>query len=319
MKALHYKEYGGPEILSYQEMEQPEMAMDELLIRVKATTVSRTDCGILTGLPKVFRLFVGWPKPKRKITGSDFAGEVINKGAAVKDFEIGDRVFGFNDEGYSTHAEYITLKEKDKLLKMPENISFEEAAALCEGPHYAYNFVNKVKLKKGDEILVYGCTGAIGSAAMQILKALEMNVTVVGPGKEMERIQSFGMDKVLDYQTTNYWELDQKYDYVLDAVGKSRFKYAKKVLKKNGVYISSELGPGSENIYLSILGLFKTGRKVKFPIPLNIKRSLIAIKKLYEEKKYRPMMDRTFPLSEGAKAFEYVMKGQKLGNVVLKV
>lgn len=202
-------------------------------------------------------------------------------------------------------------------------MSYEQAAASSEGAHYAYNFINKVDLKKGQSVLVNGATGAIGSAAVQLLKYFEANVTAVCATKNIELVKSLGASKVIDYTKEDFRNEGQKYDFVFDAVGKSSFLKCKHLLLPGGVYISSDLGYMAQNIFLPLITpIIKPAignKKTIFPTPTNIRRSLLLIKDLMEQDKYKAVIDRVFPLEQIVEAYKYVEKGQKIGNVVVTV
>ncbi|MFY7839152.1 MAG: NAD(P)-dependent alcohol dehydrogenase [Lacibacter sp.] len=319
MKASYRRHYGGPETLSIKNLPTPEPSDNELLIRVHASTVNRTDCGVLWGAPFIFRFFVGFPKPRHVSTGTDFAGIVTAVGKNVTIFKPGDRVFGFNDHGAATHAEYVVQKESSPICLMPYDCSFEDAAASTEGAHYAWNYIRKAKMKAGDNVLVYGATGAIGSAAIQILKQYSgATVTAVCNSKNVERIKTLGPDMVIDYETEDFTKDQQRYDHILDAVGKNSFGICKKLLKKKGKYMSSELGPGNENLYLPFTTMFASKQMI-FPLPNDIKASLQLMHQLLAGKKFKPLIDRSYSLDELAKAFTYVNSGQKTGNVLIRM
>ncbi|MDP4663739.1 MAG: alcohol dehydrogenase catalytic domain-containing protein, partial [Salibacteraceae bacterium] len=156
--------YGTEKVIVVRQIERPSPTENQLLIKVHCTTVNRTDCGFLSGKPYIVRFFSGFPKPKMRITGSDFAGEVVEKGSAVNDFKIGDRIFGFNDQGLCSHAHYVLIDQNEAITHIPENVSFENAVASLEGAHYALNMMNKVPITSSSKVLVNGATGAIGSA-----------------------------------------------------------------------------------------------------------------------------------------------------------
>ncbi len=318
MKASVYKEYGGHEVLEIKEVAKPTPKNNELLINVHAATVNRTDCAMLKG-PFIMQLSIGLFRPKKTILGTDFAGEIEAVGDDVESFKVGDKVFGFNDMGLCSHAEYLTIKQTDALSFIPENTSYKEAAASIEGAHYAYNIINKVKLIEGQKVLVNGATGAIGSATVQLSKFYGANVTAVCEGNNADIVKSIGADKVIDYTMEDFTKSSEKYDYVFDTVGKSSFKKCKPILKSKGIYISTELGKGSQNVYLSLLTPIFSKKKVRFPFPLNRLRSVLLVKKLIEEGKFKPLIDREYPLEQTAKAFEYVLSGKKIGNVVLNI
>jgi len=303
--------------LNVEEVEQPRPRPRELLISVHATTVNRTDYGILTGKPYLIRAFAGLLKPRHRSTGTDFAGEVVSVGSAVTRFTVGQRVWGFNDNGLGTHAQYVALPEDEAILPVADTLTYEQAAACAEAAHYAYNFINKVPLRKGQSVLVNGGTGAIGSAAIQFLKYHGVQVTAVCATAHMELVKTLGADRVIDYLKEDFTRENAKYEFVFDAVGKSSFAKCKSLLTQGGVYLSTELGAGNENIYLPFTTAF-ADRKVIFPLPVNIKRSMAFVQKLVITQQFRPVIDRYYSLAQIREAFEYVASGQKIGNVILR-
>ena len=317
MKAITRTKYGGPEVLEIKNLETPTPKKHEVLIRVHATTVNRTDCGILTGKPYLIRAFTGLFKPSSLVPGTDFAGEIVSLGESVSTFKVGDRVWGLYDEGLASQAQYMTMNVKKAIALIPDNFSYEEAVACAEGAHYAYNFINKLKLTKGDKILVNGATGAISSAAVQLLKYLEVSVTAVGNTKNLELVKSLGADKIFNYETEDFTKDEERYNYIFDAVGKSSFGACKHLLKEGGVYVSSELGPGNENLYLPLTTLLKGKKRVVFPIPRDCKASIEFLSKLMKGGKFVAVIDRTYPLEEVQDAYQYVASGQKTGNVIV--
>ena len=323
MKAMVYTRYGPPEVLKLQEVAKPEPKDNEILVRVRATTANRTDCANLTAKPFIMRFSLGLFKPRKTIMGTEFSGVVESVGQAVTSFKAGDNVFGFDDGGLGAYAEYLVISEDKGLTTMPENSSFEEAAASIEGAHYAYNFINKVDLKKGNKVLINGASGGIGSAALQLCKYFGAEITAVCNTKNIALMKSLGASKVIDYTTTDFTKDDEQYEFVFDTVGKSSFGKCKRLLKPGGVYISSELGWMVQNLFFALVtALFgsmpgQQGKKVKFPYPPNIRRSVLLIKKLMAEGKFKPVIDRSYPFEQIAEAFTYVLKGQKTGNVVI--
>ncbi len=265
------------------------------------------------------RLVTGLITPKKQIPGTDFAGKIEAIGKDVTSFNVGDKVFGFDDEGLSSHAQYLTLAENQGLTTIPENCSYEEAAASIEGAHYAYNFINKVKIESRQKILVNGATGAIGSAAVQLLKVFEVEVTAVCNSKNLELVKSLGADGVIDYEKEDFTQQNTKYDHVFDTVGKSSFGKCKPLLNSGGVYISSELGWMYQNLFLALVTQFLGNKKVVFPVPRDIKGSVLLIRRLIEEGKFKAVIDRKYPLEEIADAYRYVETGQKTGNVVIDI
>ncbi len=317
MQAAYRDQYCGPDCLTVRQIEKPIPGASQLLVRVQATTVNRTDAAVLTGKPFIMRFFTGLFKPKLPVPGTDFAGEVVAKGDQVAAFAVGDKVFGFNDQGLASQAEYMVIGEKAAVAKVPAGIDLITAVASLEAAHYAYNFLTKVKATKGQRVLVNGATGGIGSALVQFLNHLGLEVTAVCGTAYLERLRSLGATRVIDYQTEDFTKIPEKFDYVFDAVGKSTFKKCKPLLKEKGIYISSELGPYVQNPFLALLTALFPCKKVKFPVPADIPRSIRFISDLLVQGKFKPLIDRTYSLRQIAEAYSYVMTGSKIGNVVI--
>tara|TARA_R100001143_G_C3361257_1_gene136190 strand:+ start:4341 stop:5300 length:960 start_codon:yes stop_codon:yes gene_type:complete len=317
MKAFIHTQYGPPEVLQLSELPKPVPGNHEILIRIYATTVNRTDDGFLRPIPFITRFFIGLFKPKNKTLGSEFAGRVEATGKEVTLFKTGDNVFGFS--GFGTHAEYITLSEQSNVATIPEGWTFSEAAPLTEGSHYALNNIRKANIQPDQKVLLYGATGAIGSAALQILKAIGAEVTAVCNTKNVDLIQSLGADRVIDYRAEDFTETDQMYDVVFDAVGKCSFKQCKPLLKKNGIYMSTELGPYNQNPFLAMFTPMFGGKKVLFPIPSIDKEMIQYLRDLAQSGAFKPVIDREYPFEQIPEAFNYVHTGQKTGNVVISL
>lgn len=316
--AIRYK-YCNPEDLVIAKVPIPVLGRNEMLIKVKATTVNRTDCGVLTGKPWLIRCFIGLLKPYRPITGTDFAGMVVAKGSEVKHLGVEDSVYGFFDQGLCSHAEYVAVHEKRAVFKKPEHITYEQAAASLEGAHYAFYFLNNLNLKTGVKVLVNGGTGAIGNAALQILKHLNVEVTITCETDYIDVLKVQGADKVIDYTKQDFTKLNEQFDYIFDAVGKSSFGKCKPLLNPNGIYISSELGRYWQNPLLALVAPFIPGKRVRFPIPFSAHRSIKFINELLVFGKFNPLIDRRYRFDEISKAYQYVLSGQKKGNVVLTI
>ncbi len=318
MRAITRNKYGTPEVLSVREIAKPVPGDRELLVRIHATTVNRTDCGILAGWPLLIRVFTGLIRPNSQVPGTDFAGKVVQVGSEVQSFKVGDRIWGLNDEGLSSQAEFMKIREGEAIALIPQGVTYQEAAACAEGGHYAYNFLHKVKIKKGDKVLVNGATGAIGSASLQMLKHLGAYVTAVGNTKNLELLRSLGADKVFNYETEDFTRVDEeKYHFIFDAVGKSNFGQCKKLMLPNATYISSELGPGAENLYLPLITKIRGGKRLIFPIPSDCKRSILFLNTLLEAGAHRAVIDRSYQMEDIQDAYHYVAKGQKTGSVII--
>lgn len=321
MKAVQYYNYGPPEVVKLEEIEIPMPKEDEIQIKVHVATVNRTDCGFRSAEYFIVRFFSGLFRPKNKTLGSEFAGEISAIGSRIQSFKVGDSVFGFNSENFGAHAEYLVMKEKTNsaLAIIPDGLSYEEAAPICEGAHYAWNDIRAAKIKSGQKVLVNGATGAIGSAAVQLLKYLGAEVTAVCATENMELVQSLGPDVVIDYTKEDFTKLNQSFDVVFDAVGKSSFGKCKPILKKGGIYMSTELGYMSQNIFLALFTPLFRGKKVIFPIPFMKKELINFLKERVEDGSFKPLIDRTYPLEQIVDAYRYVETGQKVGNVVIRV
>ena len=316
MKAVIRTQYGSPDVLRIEELQQPIPRENELLVKVYATTVNRTDCGILTGKPAIIRMFTGLIEPRDVTTGTDFAGRVMAVGSRVVRYQAGDRIWGFNDRGLRSHAEFMTVSENDAIAVIPEGITYEQAAASIEGAHYAYNFIKRVP-GGNRKVMLNGATGAIGTAALQMLKYYGAKVTAVGNTPNLDLLRSLGADRVIDYTVEDFTQDHEQYDFIFDAVGKSSFGKCEHLLKPGGVYISSELGPNAENPFLAMWTPVRGGKQVRFPLPTDRGGSITFIRKLLEEGKFRPVIDRRYPLEEIAEAYRYVLTGQKTGNVII--
>lgn len=325
MKALRYEKYGLYEkVLEVKEIPKPDFKENEVLVKVFATTVNRTDCAIVPASYFVMRFFTGLFNPRLKTPGTDFAGEVVEIGNKVDNFKVGDRVYGLNDEGLSSQAEYMSISSSAGITLIPEGVSYMDAAASLEGFHYALNTTNKLSINRGDQVLVNGASGGIGSAVVQLLKYYGAEVTAVANTKNLARIKSLGADRVIDYLKHDFTQESYQYKYILDTVGKSSYKKCKPLLLNGGCYISSELGDRWANIRMSlwtpISSLFlKHKKRVKFPIPSKIKESLALSQKLLKEGKYKPLIDRNYPLKDIVSAYQYVNKGEKTGNVIINI
>jgi NADPH:quinone reductase-like Zn-dependent oxidoreductase len=319
MKAAVYENYGPPEIVQIKDISIPTINDNEVLIKVHASTVNRTDCGFRSAEYFIVRFFAGLFKPKFKVLGNEFAGVIEAAGSSVNNFKVGDKVFGFNDKQFGGHAEYMKMDCNAAIALIPAAYTFIEAAPLLEGSHYAMVDIIAAKIKGGEEVLVNGATGAIGSAAVQILKYLGARVTAVCPTKQVALVKSLGADVVIDYQNEDFTKLKTEFDFIFDAVGKSSFFKCKPLLKPKGIYISTELGYLSQNPFLALLTPLFGGKKLLFPIPSINQNDANYFKALAEEGKYRPIIDRSYSLEQIVEAYNYVESGQKIGNVVIEI
>lgn len=316
MRAVVHDRYGAPDVLRLEEVDQPEPNDDQVLVRVHATTVNRTDCGFRKAEPFFSRVFTGLRRPKRRTLGSELAGEVEAVGAAVSEFEVGDEVFGLRA---GAHAEYVCVRESGALAHKPTGMTFEEAAAVCDGGSIALASLKKADLRKGRSILIYGASGSIGTAAVQLAKYFGADVTAVCNTKNLECVASLGADNVIDYTQEDFTKSGETYDVIFDAVGKHSFRRCRHSLKPGGTYIETDLG---FLWHVPILALLTRGigdKRVTLPIPRYAKKDVLFLKELIEAGKYRAVIDRCYPLEDVVEATRYVETQQKTGNVVLTV
>jgi NADPH:quinone reductase-like Zn-dependent oxidoreductase len=319
MKAAVGTRYGPPEVVRVIDVPRPVPRADELLVRIHATTVNRTDCGFRGAHPWFIRPFSGIRRPRRTILGNEFAGVVEAVGADVDRFAVGDRVFGYDDTRFGAHAEYLAIGQGSAVATMPDGRDFEVMAAATEGSHYALSGIRAARVGDGSDALVYGATGAIGSAAVQILKSLGAQVTAVCASAHVDLVTGLGADRVIDRTTTDFTTDTSRYDFILDAVGKCSFGQCRKLLKPRGIWISSDLGRLSQNPLLVLATRFSRGRRVLFPLPTIDQEMVGYLKGLVKSRRFTPVIDRTYPLDEIVEAYRYVETEQKIGNVVITV
>lgn len=319
MKAIVYTKYGPPEVAELKEVPKPSPQENEVLVKVHASTVNRTDAGFRSAEYFISRFWSGLFRPKIQILGCEFSGVIEEIGKGVTKFKQGDKVFGFNDKTWGGHAEYLCIAESAALATIPSGISFGTAAALTEGAHYALVDIRAAKVQAGQNVLVNGGTGAIGSAAVQILNHFGAQVTAVCNTKNVTLVKSLGADTVIDYQTKDFRQTNSKFDFIFDAVGKSSFGECKPLLTEKGIYISTELGKNGENILFALTTARSKGKKLLFPMPYITKEDVEFIKTLVEKGEFKPVIDRSYKLEQIVEAYHYVGSGQKTGNVVIEV
>ncbi|HYK07557.1 MAG TPA: NAD(P)-dependent alcohol dehydrogenase [Gaiellaceae bacterium] len=317
MKAVVWDRYGPPDVLRLEEVERPVPDEDQILVRVHATTVNRTDCGFRSARPFVTRFFTGVLRPKQRIPGMEFAGVVEATGAAVSEFAVGDRVFGV--KGAGAHAEFTCVRESSPLARMPAGLSFEEAAAACDGASLALACLRKAVTLQGRSLLVYGASGAVGTAAVQLGKHFGAEVTAVCNTKTIELVRSLGADEVIDYTEDDFTRNGKAYDVVFDAVGMHSFRRCRRSLKPGGTYTETDPGFMWHVPALSLVTRWVGDKTVALGITKYAKQDVELLKELIESGEYRPVVDRSYPLEDVVEAHRYVETGQKTGNVVLTV
>jgi NADPH:quinone reductase-like Zn-dependent oxidoreductase len=320
MKAMVYTKYGSPEVLQIKEVNKPIPKENELLVKVKATTVTVADIRSRSfTVPPVFwlpaRITLGFRQPKKKILGMELAGEVEAVGTGVKRFKAGDQVFAASLAGFGAYAEYKCLPEDGPISLKPTNISYEEAAAIPIGARTALYFLRKATIQSGQRVLVYGASGSVGSYATQLAKYFGANVTGVCSTANVEWVKSLGADKVIDYTVEDFADMDEKYDVIFEAVNKSSFSACMKTLKKDGTYINiTEPLPNVQMLWTQLTSSKKLLFSRNSP---ETPDALYFIKELVETEKLKVVIDRTYPFEELVEAHRYVEKGHKKGNVVI--
>jgi NADPH:quinone reductase-like Zn-dependent oxidoreductase len=318
MRAVVHDRYGPPSVLRLEDVERPVPRDDEILVRVRATTVNRTDCHIRAAKPFVWRFFAGLLRPKRRVLGMELAGEVEAVGAAVTEFAVGDHVFGI--QGYNrpqgAHAEFTSVRSSDPVAHKPAGMTFEEASAVCDGALMALTALRNRDLRPGRRILVYGASGSMGTAAVQVARYFGAHVTAVCNTKNVELVRSLGADEVIDYLQVDFTKNGETYDVILDAVGKHSFRRCRGSLKPGGVYLPTDVGFMWHAPLLPLLTRW-SNKKVVFGITKYTKEDVLFLKELIEAGKYRAVIDRRYPLEDVIEATKYVETGQKTGNVVL--
>lgn len=323
MKAAVNTRYGAPEdVLQIKEVPEPVPEDNQVLIKVYAASVNRTDCGFLRAKPFIVRFFSGLVTPKNTVLGCAFAGTVTAAGKDVTLFKPGDRVFGFDDAGWGGHAEFKVIGEDRMVTTIPEGATFEQAAASTEGGHYALNYVRVIEGLEAQSILVHGATGAIGTAAVQLLKHAGMRVVATSTTKNVALVASLGADHVIDWQKEDFTQYDEQFDVVFDAVGKSSIRACRQLLKKGGTYIGTDLGYMAQNPLLALASpLFKVfgARRVLFPIPKANKEVVEFLKERIAQGDFKPVIDKTYPFRQIVDAYQHVETGQKTGNVVITI
>jgi len=316
MRAVVHDKYGPPDVLRLEEIDAPVPEEDEVLVKIHATTVTRTDCGLRSAEVFISRFVTGLLRPKRKILGLELAGEVEAVGAAVTEFEVGDSVFGVHT---GAHAEYICIPESGPVAHMPASMTFEEAAAVIDGASLALACLRKAALHKGRSTLVYGASGSVGTAGVQLAKHFGADVTAVCNTKNVELVRSLGADEVIDYNQEDFTKNAVRYDVIFDAVGKHSFRRCRRSLKPGGTYVETDLGFLWHVPLLALLTRRIGDKSVKLGITRYAKKDVLFLKELIEKGEYRAVIDRRYPLEDVVEATRYVETGQKTGNVVLTV
>jgi NADPH:quinone reductase-like Zn-dependent oxidoreductase len=327
MKAIVFTEYGSPDVLHLEEIEKPVPNANEVLIKVRATTVTTGDVNVRgsvfvpPGLGFVPRLVFGLRKPRRRfrILGVELAGEVEAIGKEVRSLKVGDQVFGIDGLRPGAYAEYVCRPEKGALALKPANLTFEEAAALPFGAGTALFFLrDKGKIQSGQKVLIQGASGGVGTYAVQLAKYYGAEVTGVCSTANLALVKSLGADKVIDYTKEDFTQSGETYDIIFDTVvGKTSFSRCKHALKPNGRYLA--VAGGLREMVQMLWTSMRDGKKVLAGSPPERKEELLFLKELVEAGRIKPVIDRCYPLEQTAEAHRYVDKGHKKGNVVISL
>lgn len=323
MKAIIYKSYGQPEVLQLVQKEKPIPKDNEVLIKIHATTVTATECTFRKGEPFISRFFTGLFKPGITTLGEELAGEIEAVGKDVNLFKKGDKIFGTAGPKFGANAEYLCVPEDGVITQKPFNLNFEEAASAIDGFLTALPFLrDKGKIQGGQKVLIYGASGSIGSSAVQIANYYGAEVSGVCSTSSMEMVKSLGAVNVIDYTKEDYTKNGLTYDIIFDAVGKTNFSKAKKVLNKNGIFLEAGIGLGIfPHVLLTSIFCSKKAKIAATGLrpPNERTKDLVLLKQLMEEGKIKPVIDKTYLLEDISMAHAYVDKGHKKGNVVIKV
>lgn len=321
MKAMITTSYGSPEVFKVENVEKPVAKPNEILIRIHASSVTKADTMMRTGSPIIGRLFTGLSKPKHAIWGTGFAGVVEAIGSEVTQFKVGHQVFGESLDTMGTYAEYIAIPENGIVAHLPENLSFEEAAGMCDGGITSLNFlVNLGTIKAGQKVLINGASGSLGTAAIQIAKHFGAAVTGVCSSGNINMVKKLGADHVIEYTTEDFTSNKKKYDLIYDTVGARSFSECRPALTEHGVYLSPVLAMPllGHMMVTSLFGKKKAKFSATGALPVQeTKRLLDMLIEMIEAGKVRGILDRSYPLEQLAEAHKYVDMGHKKGNVVL--
>jgi NADPH:quinone reductase-like Zn-dependent oxidoreductase len=319
MRAAALDRYGSPEVLRIEDVVRPVACRGEVLIRVHAATVNRNDCAWRRGSPFVQRVVSGWRRPKAEILGNEFAGTVIEVGTEVSRLAFGDEVFGvraYLSEGFGAQAEYLAVAATSAIALKPADVSLEQAAAVCDGALSALPFLRKAGVGPGSTVLVYGASGAIGSAAVQLARHLGAEVTAFAGARNLELVRSLGAAEVLDYRQHDPASTGRRHDMIFDAVGKLSHLRIRRLLTERGVFASAG---GLLNFAMVPLTARSRGRRVIFAPPAFSRPNVEFLADLMASGAYRPVIDRIYPLDEVVEANRYVETERKTGNVVLSI
>jgi NADPH:quinone reductase-like Zn-dependent oxidoreductase len=319
MRAVVQDRYGPPEVLHIEEVEKPSPGRGEVLIRVHASTVSQTDAHARRA-NLFWRLLLGWSRPRHRTLGIDLAGVIESVGPGVTEFNVGDEVFGMVGWRSGAHAEYAVLPEGGSITRKPASLTFEEAGSICDGAMQALATLRKGRVGSGTRVAIYGASGSLGTAAVQIAKQLGAHVTGVASTKNLELVRSLGADDVIDYTREDLATRGPVFDVVIDAVGKYAFFWGRQALKSGGRYVETDFGPHKlHTVAWWLLSRWIGGRHLAFAAGARSKRDVELVRDLIERGAYRPVVDSVYPMDQVVEAHRHVEGWHKVGNVVLSI
>lgn len=320
MLASLTQKYGSPEVLKVTQVPKPKAKPNEIVVRVHASSVTAADMMMRRGAPIYGRLFLGILKPKNKISGTGFAGEIEELGSHVRNFKVGDRVFGETVFGFGSNAEFTCIPQEGLIMQMPEQLSFDAAATICDGPLTSMNFLKRlVDLRPGQRVLINGASGSLGTAAVQLAKYYAAHVTGVCSTSNQGMVSSIGADQIIDYTKVDFTKSHQTWDVIYDTVGKSSFSQCKQVLSENGTYLSPVLGG---TLFSMLWTSVFSSKKAKFSATGTLSKSILKqllgkVIELVKSGNLDVIIDKRYQLDQIVEAHRYVETGHKKGNVIL--
>lgn len=317
MRAAVCDHYGPPEAVRVEDVAQPQPKADEILIRVRAAALNRTDTAFRAGQPVVSRALSGLTRPRWRVLGTEFSGHVTATGGSVTDFRSGDAVFGINPWRFGTHAEYVCVQAAGPVAHKPDTLPLEDAAAVCDGGLLALMNLRDAQLGAGQHVAIYGASGSIGTAAVQLARNLHATVTAVTSTANVDLVRALEPDEVIDYEQSDFTQNRGSYDVIFDAVGKLSFARCRAALKQGGRYVPTD---GVTNMFFAVSHIPVSGRRAVMALPPRYRKvDVLFLKQLIEAGRYRPVIDRVYALDDIVAAHRYVDTGQKRGNVVISV
>jgi NADPH:quinone reductase-like Zn-dependent oxidoreductase len=319
VRAAVHTRFGPPDVVEVRDVPDPTPGDGELLVRVHTATVNRTDCHYRSARPLPMRALAGWTRPRASVLGNEFAGTVVGLGAGVQGVVVGDRVFGYCEGRFGAHAERLVVRAAGLVAAIPDGLATAAAAPATEGAHYALTHLRRAGVTAGSDVLVYGATGAIGSAAVPLAKQLGATVTAVCATAHLGLVTGLGADRVVDYTAGDFTDDAARYDVVLDAHGSVGYATARRLLRPGGRFASAGAGPHLENLYAPLTSRLGDSTRCVFTPPKLDQATVRWFAELLADGRFRPLVDRTYPLDEVVDAYRYVEGGQKLGNVLLAV